>query len=70
MTKAPKNLHENLAAITFLMENTSSANFDKGKGMGCLTRGKQEKKRGLLQYLLVRGRPQNKPIINARILRK
>lgn len=41
MTKAPKNLHENLAAITFLMENTGSARLDKGKGMGCRTWGKQ-----------------------------
>lgn len=70
MTKAPKNLHENLAAITFLMENTSSAHLDKGRGMGCLTWGQQEEKRGLLQDLLVRGRPRNKPVINANVLKR
>lgn len=40
MTKAPKNLHENLVAITFLMKNMSSTNFYKGKGIKCLTWGK------------------------------
>ncbi len=42
MTKAPKNLHENLAAITFLMKNMKSTNFYKGKGIECLTWGNRE----------------------------
>lgn len=46
MTKALKNLHENLVAITFLIKNMSSPNFYKGKGIKCLTWGQQEK-RGL-----------------------
>lgn len=54
MTKAPRNLHENLVAITFLMKNMSSTNFYKGKGIECLTWGK-EKKRGLPPYPLFRG---------------
>lgn len=40
MTKAPKNLHENLVAITFLMKNTSSTNFHKEKSIQYLTWGK------------------------------
>lgn len=43
MTKAPKNLHENLVAITFLMKNMSSTNFYKGKGIKCLAWGNRGK---------------------------
>lgn len=65
MTKAPKNLHENWVAITFLIRNMSKHWLLQRKSYQMFDSfGAIREERGSSSIYSTWGQPQNKPIIN------